>query len=66
AQDSENPIYGVNHKTLQVHFKTGKDMVWHPPAKAAKQHTTMEVHCDSWLNLICLNRRRNFVGYVAS
>jgi hypothetical protein len=65
SNDSSNPIYGVNHKVLQYHYKTGKDMVWHPPQKAARQHTTREVHMDSWGQFICLNRRRLFVLYVA-
>ena len=63
--DSSNPIYGINHKVLQWHYKKGRDMLWHPPQKAARQHTVREVHCDSWGNFICLNRRRLFVGYVA-
>ena len=65
SNDSSNPIYGVNHKVLQYHYKTGKDMLWHPPQKAARQHTTREVHMDSWGQFICLNRRRLFVLYVA-
>ena len=65
SNDSSNPIYGVNHRTLKWHFKKGRDQVWHPPQQAARQHTVMENHMDSWGNFICLNRRRNFVGYVA-
>ena len=60
-----NPIYGVNHKTLQVHYKKGRDQLWHAPQKAAKQHTVREVFMDSWQQIICMNRRRNFIGYVA-
>lgn len=65
SNDSSNPIYGVNHKTLQYHFKTGYDMKWSPPMKAANQHTVRNVFCDSFGTLCCFNRRRNFVLYVA-
>tara|TARA_R100001129_G_scaffold77106_3_gene52630 strand:+ start:1066 stop:2124 length:1059 start_codon:yes stop_codon:yes gene_type:complete len=65
SNDSSNPIYGINHKTLKYFFKKGRDQLWHPPITNARQHTTKSVHMDSWGQFMCLNRRRNFVGYVA-
>jgi len=65
TNDTSDPIYGVNWRTLRYFFRKGKHMVRHAPQKAARQHTVREIHMDNWGNFVCYNRRRNFIGYVA-
>ena len=62
ANDSSNPLYGVNWKTFRPFAKKGASMRRNPPKQAAKQHTVREVHIDNWMNYGCYNRRLNFVG----
>lgn len=63
--DTSDPIYGINWNTFEFFFQRGKEMVRHPPKAAANQHNVREVHMDSICNVLCLNRRANFVGYIA-
>ncbi len=66
AYDSSAPFYGVNWKKFKYFFKTGRNMVKHPPKPAARQHTVRERHMDNWGNFVCYDRRQGgFVFYVA-
>lgn len=66
AYDSSNPIYGVNWKKFEYFFKSGRNMVKHPPKPAANQHTVRERHMDNWGNFVCYDRRQGgFVFHVA-
>jgi hypothetical protein len=66
AYDSSNPFYGINWKKFEYFFKTGRNMVKHPPKDAAHQHTVRERHMDNWGNFVCYDRRQGgFVFYVA-
>lgn len=62
ANDTSDPIYGVNWATFRPYVKSGCNMRRNPPKEAARQHTVREVHIDNWMNYICYNRRRTFVG----
>jgi hypothetical protein len=62
ANDTSDPIYGVNWRTFRPFVKKGANMRRNPPKEAARQHTVREVHIDNWMNYICVNRRLNFVG----
>ena len=67
AYDSTSPFYGLNWKKFQYFFKTGRNMVKHPPKQAAHQHTVRERYCDNWGNFACFDRRQGgFVFYQAS
>lgn len=66
ANDTTDPFYGINWKTLKYKFRKGRNMIKHPPKQRDNQHTTRVVHMDNWGNFQCLNRRRNFVGYFTS
>ena len=66
AYDSQAPFYGINWKKFEYFFKTGRNMVKHPPKAAANQHTVRERHMDNWGNFVCYDRRQGgFVFYVA-
>lgn len=65
ANDTTDPIYGINWKTIRPFVKAGAFMKRHPPKQAPRQRNVREVHIDSWWNMICQNRRANFCGYRA-
>ena len=62
ANDTSDPVYGVNWKAFRPYCKTGATMRRNPPKQAARQHTVREVHVDNWMNYVCVNRRLTFVG----
>lgn len=62
ANDSDDPLYGVNWKVFRPFVKSGATMRRNPPKVAARQHTVREVHIDNWMNFICYNRRACFAG----
>lgn len=62
ANDTSDPLYGVNWKVFRPFVKTGLNMRRNPPKQGARQHTVREVHIDNSMNYICLNRRLCFVG----
>ena len=59
--DSTNPIYGINWGVMKVIFLSGEYMVENKPKQSATQHKVYEVFVDLTYNLICRDRRRNFV-----
>ena len=65
ANDTQDPIYGVNWKVFKPFVKKGCNGRRTGPFRSAKQHTVREVHIDTWYNFCCYNRRNTFVGYVA-
>jgi hypothetical protein len=65
ANDTSDPLYGINWKVFRPFVKKGCNMRRNPPKMAAKQHTVYEVHIDNWMNYICYNRRACFVGSKA-
>lgn len=62
AEDTSDPIYGVNWKVFRPFVKKGCDMRRNPPKQAARQHTVREVHIDHWMNYCCTNLRALWVG----
>lgn len=65
ANDSTDPLYGVNWKVFRPYVKRGASMRRSPPKQAPKQNTVRNVFIDNWMNFICVNRRLNWVGYNA-
>lgn len=63
ANDTADPLYGVNWRTFRPYVKKNANMRRNPPKPAARQHTVREVHIDNWMQYLCYNRRLNFVGY---
>lgn len=64
AYVTNSPIYGINWKTFDFYFLKGRDMVRHAPKQHATRHNVREVHMDAICNMLCKNRRANFVGYI--
>lgn len=62
ANDTDDPLYGINWKYFRPYVKKGWHMLRHPPKPGAKQHTVREVHVDNAMNYICYNRRALWVG----
>jgi hypothetical protein len=65
ANDTQDPLYGVNWKVFRPFVKKGANMRRNPPKQAARQHTVREVHIDNWMNYCCYNRRALWVGNKA-
>jgi hypothetical protein len=66
AYDSQNPFYGINWSTFVFAFLRGKEMVRSGPMTKDGQHNVRAVHVDATCQLICNDRRSNFVLYQAS
>ena len=62
ANDSDDPVYGIDFSQFRPFVKTGVDMRRNPPKVAARQHNVREVHIDRAMNYNCYNRRSMFVG----
>jgi len=62
TNDTSDPFYGINWRYFSPYVRRGKDWFRHPIKQSAHQHSVKEVHIDTWMNYICYNRRRQFVG----
>jgi len=62
ANDTTDPIYGVNWKVFRPYSKKGAAMRRTPPFRAARQRNVREVHIDNTMNFCCVNRRLCFRG----
>lgn len=65
ANDTSDPLYGVNWKAFRPYVLSGCDMRRSKPTEVAGQHTVRKVFIDTWMNYICVNRRCCFVGSKA-
>lgn len=65
ANDSTNPIYGVDWETFAYYVKSGLDMVRSKPMPLPNQHRGRAIHFDHSCQYVCTNRCRNFVAYAA-
>ena len=59
--NTANPVYGINWGVLKPAFLAGEYMREEGPTPASSQHTVFVTHVDTTLNLMCTNRRMNFV-----
>ncbi len=59
--NTANPVYGINWGCLKPAFLAGEYMREEGPNAASNQHTVFVTHVDTTLNLMCTNRRMNFV-----
>lgn len=62
ANDTSDPVYGINWKIFRPYVKSGAYMRRTGPFRSAKQHTVREVHIDTWMNYCCYDRRSLWVG----
>ena len=65
AVDSNNPIYGIDWSTIKMNMLEGRNKHWLPEYNAPHQPTTRIVPMINWCQIVCMNRRRNFVGRAA-
>ena len=67
ANDTSDPLYGVNWGVFRPYVKKGCNMRRSKPLMAPgyTQHTVRTVHIDNWMNYMCFNRRRLWVGSKA-
>jgi len=56
-----DPVYGINWSSLRPAFLAGEYLREEGPSKASNQHTVFLSHVDLTMNLICYNRRANFL-----
>lgn len=63
--DASNPIYCIDWACFYPVCLNGEYFQEDPPAKSASQHTVLEVFIDLTWNVLCDNRRRQAVYYVA-
>lgn len=61
ANDSDDPLYGVNWKVIRPFVKRGANMR-QIKKKAPLQRTVRQIHYDTWMNYSCYNRRELWVG----
>ena len=62
ANDTSDPVYGVNWRVFRPFVKRGCKQRRMGPERAARQHSVREVHYDTWMNYICFDRRSTFGG----
>jgi hypothetical protein len=61
ANDTSDPVYGVNFAKFRPFVKKGMPRR-NEPKQSPTQHTVWTVHIDNWMNYICYNRRMQWVG----
>lgn len=63
--DSQHPVYGIDWNTMALYFQQSWEMMRTPAQRLPNMHLEFAVHMDSILQLVCTNRRPNFVIYRA-
>jgi hypothetical protein len=63
--DTSNPLYGVNFRSMRPFVKKGCNMRRSGPLTAPAQHTVRNNFIDTWMGYMCINRRDQWIGYVA-
>ena len=63
AYVTNSPFYGINWSKFEYIFRSGMNMVKRPPFQVANQHDTRMRCMDNTGQLVCYDRRANFVGY---
>jgi hypothetical protein len=63
--DTSNPFYGLDMNTFYPVVKSGSNFRESEPRYAPTQHDVLVVYVDHRYNYLCVNRKANFVIYVA-
>ena len=56
-----DPVYGINWGQFKPAFLSGEYLREEGPVKASNQHTVFQTHLDLTMNIMCTDRRSNFV-----
>ena len=63
--DTQNPVYSIDHSTFYPIVQEGMFLLEHPASKDPSNHNKYYVPIDLMYNYICIDRRRNTVAYYA-
>ncbi len=63
--DTSNPVYGIDHRSFYPVVLKGDYLRETAAIRAPKQHNVWQHFIDLSFNFLCLNRRANWVGYIA-
>lgn len=66
ANDTNDPLYGINWKYFRPFVQKGKNMRKTGPVQSPTQHDVKTIHYDTWMNYCAYNRRCHFVGSLAT
>ncbi|MCA9366686.1 hypothetical protein KC887_00270 [Candidatus Kaiserbacteria bacterium] len=59
--DTSNPFYGIDWNSMGLYFLNGREMDRKPMRPLENYHNVLVQHMDSTVQLVCKNRRSNFV-----
>jgi hypothetical protein len=62
--DTTDPVFGVDHSTFYPVCLTGDYLRESEAKPSPNQHNVFQVFVDLSYNYLCVDRRRNWVGYV--
>jgi hypothetical protein len=66
AYDTSRPVYGLNMNSFLFQFQTGKALHFGKPHLAQNyEHNVLQRDWDASCNMLCMDRRTNFVFYKA-
>lgn len=63
--DTQNPVYGIDHSKLAFHVAKSMDMTESPAIRHPRKSQVWVVHKRLKGQFCCVNRRQNFVLYIA-
>lgn len=66
SNDTNDPLYGVDWSVFRPFVQKGKNMRRMGPVIAPRQHDVRTIHYDTFMNYACLNRRKCWVGSLAT
>ena len=62
ANDSTDPIYGINWNAMTYYCKSGRDQIVTKPQVNSEANTVRDIFLYHWGQLVATNRRRHWVG----
>jgi hypothetical protein len=66
ANDTNDPLYGIDWGVFRPFVRKGANMRRMGPIQMPKQHDGKTVHYDTWMNYCCYNLRKCWVGSLAT
>ena len=66
ANDTNDPLYGVDWGVFRPFVLKGRNMRRMGPMQMPRQHDGKTVHYDTWMNYACYNLRKCWVGSLAT
>jgi hypothetical protein len=66
ANDTNDPLYGVDWSVMRPFVQKGKNMRRMGPMQTPRQHDGRTIFYDTFMNYCCYDRRRCWVGSLAT